>query len=106
MRTISTWLCAAVLFLSAGAAWATPESEQVTVLAGVHLNTTTASLNVQNPGPSLACFYSLIIFDATTATGRLMYATALEALSTDAPVTVLYERNGTGCVLTQISILP
>jgi len=106
MRMIGTWLCAAVVLLSSGAAWATPESESLKLLAGVHLNTTTASLNVQNPGPSLACFYSLITFDPTTATGRLLYATALEALSTDATVTVNYERNGTGCVLTQISILP
>jgi len=106
MRMIGTCLCAAVVLAVSGVAWATPEAENTTQLAGVHLNTTMAFLNVQNPGPSLACFYSLITFDPKTATGRLLYATALEALSTDATVTVHYERNGAGCVLTQISILP
>jgi hypothetical protein len=82
-----------------------PENEGPTLLLSIHVNNAgLAFITVTNPGPSANCAFTLIGFDSTTASGRVMYATALEAFTTGARVVVSYERSGAGCSVTQLSL--
>jgi hypothetical protein len=53
---------------------------------------------------SSACAFGLVAFDPASATGRIWYATLLEALGTGASVDVVFERSAGQCQLRQTHI--
>ena len=106
MRSMTTRILGTLTatFLLASTAYAVPEMEVDKTVRQVSVNSTLASIVVQRTGASRNCALSLMLFDPTTAIGRVWYDTLLEALSTGAQVDIAYERNGNRCDITQINI--
>jgi len=85
---------------------AEPENEGQKVVRIVGLNPENAAFALVDPGPSAECFFSLIGFDHKTVTGRLWYASLLDALARGAKIDVAYERSDRSCIATQINFYP
>jgi len=86
-----------------GEAFAVPKSEVNKTIALVGHSAPSSAVTVNSPGDSANCVYG-INFNATSADGRIWYATLLEALSTGAPVDIYYDRSGGTCTLTMVHI--
>ena len=107
--TRKSWIVGAGLALagslgSAGGAHASEESEIDKTLQQLAVNELAAGVSVSPRGPSGACLFGLVVFDPTTATGRLWYATLLEALDSGAAIDLTYDRSGDQCRLKQVNI--
>jgi Cu/Ag efflux protein CusF len=94
----------AVISGTAATALAVSETESNKTVGQMSANSVTASVTVTVLGPSTNCAFGLIQFNPTTALGRVWYATLLEALSTNAPVDIVYDRSGNACTVTQVNI--
>lgn len=108
MAENSRALAAAAALISglwvAGAAHATEEAERDKNVIQLAVNELLTAVAVSDREASAACVFGLVLFDHTTATGRVWYATLLEALDTGAAIDLIYDRSGDRCQLKQLHI--
>jgi hypothetical protein len=87
-----------------GEARAAEESELDKRVAQLVVNELFAGVILGERETSSACAFGMVAFDHESATGRVWYATLLEALGSGASVDVVFERSAERCQLRQIHI--
>jgi hypothetical protein len=104
MRTLACLLGLMGIMVTAVPALAAPETEERKTISLLAVNTTPlAAVAVTPAGPSVNCGFGIVAFNPTTPIGRAMLATLISAQASKSPVTLVYDRVGNGCTLTQVT---